>query len=38
MQHIQEFEVYALMFSTIGLHQLSHNMQANVYNQFGGLF
>jgi hypothetical protein len=26
MEHIQEFEVHALMFPTIGLHQSSHNM------------
>ncbi len=38
MEHIQEFEVHALMSPTIGLHQLSHNMRGNVYNQFGGLF
>jgi len=38
MAHIQEFEVHALMSPTIGLHQLSHHMQANVYYQFGGLF
>jgi hypothetical protein len=38
MDHIQEFEVHALMSPTIGLHQLSYNMRANVYNQFGGLF
>ncbi len=38
MAHIQEFEVHALMSPTIGLHQSSHNMRANVYNQFGGSF
>jgi hypothetical protein len=38
MEHIQEFEVHALMSPTIGLHQSSHNMWTNVYNQFGILF
>jgi hypothetical protein len=34
---IEHFEVHAFMSPTIGLHQSSHNMRANVYNQFGGL-
>jgi hypothetical protein len=38
MEHIQEFEVHALMSPAIELHQSSHIMWANVYNQFGGLF
>jgi hypothetical protein len=37
-EHVEEFEVHTLMSPTIGLHQSSHKMRANVYCQFGGLF